>query len=319
MKRGFFRRKQKKENNDIARELTQIPTKEIITDKDILENDDDFFFDPDLEDFDDAKPGEDISHEDTAEENFVEAPAEKFIRDADPVEDEDVDEDILNPPEEPSREGSSTSQSELEDENEILSEGYFVEEDDTVGAFEAALENYFGVGNDADEASDDVGDIVDTIINNTSEADVEAGKDIDKEKEVLKTLIEEVQQEDIEDSDMEEVEVEKENNMDKIIEQNVLMAVEHDQTSIAKLSESTGRIEKMLGKHGEDYTKELSKAFENLISKDPGAAATIFMAATVATLQAYDGDTDKMAEELEIDDRDITMAEYEFNARYKAN
>ena len=40
------------------------------------------------------------------------------------------------------------------------------------------------------------------------------------------------------------------------------------------------------------------------------------MAATVAALKSYDGDVDKMAEELNIDDRDIAMAEYEFNSRY---
>lgn len=102
--------------------------------------------------------------------------------------------------------------------------------------------------------------------------------------------------------------------MDKEIEKNLVATVEHD----TRVSTDTApsRLEKMLNKHGKDFTDELSKTFESLISKDPNAASIIYMAATVAALKSYDGDVDKMAEELSIDDRDIAMAEYEFNSRY---
>lgn len=110
-------------------------------------------------------------------------------------------------------------------------------------------------------------------------------------------------------------EKDEESEMDKVIESSALEVIGMKNAQIA-VGNTTGKIEKMLAKHGEDYTSELSKAFETLIKSDPSAAATIYMAATVATLNTFEGDADKMAEALDIDDRDITMAEYEFHARY---
>lgn len=111
-----------------------------------------------------------------------------------------------------------------------------------------------------------------------------------------------------------ETEREEFDEMNKNFEKDVLAVIDSKNEVTEKVT-GPSKLVKMLEKHGDEFTAELSKSFESLIKNDPDAAATIFMASTVATLQTYEGNIDKMSEELGIDDRDIAMAEYEFNAR----
>ena len=83
----------------------------------------------------------------------------------------------------------------------------------------------------------------------------------------------------------------------------------------SEVVEPKNNLEKILSKHSEEFTQELSKSFQNLLEKNPEAAATTFITTIVTTLQVYGGDINKMSEALGIDDRDIAMAEYEFKSR----
>ena len=309
----FFKgKKQKRE-----KELVQAFIKEEVKLAELEDSDEDEYYDPDDDYYD---PEVEFEENDTLEGDYSNNELSDEVENDDDTDlyndEEQAEEDIQE-----STEDESISENELadttlaaDDTSEIIttSESEFKEEEfDSEALMESILDEYFGIKED--QSNTDSAEKTDE-----PKSDNETAVNTEASENTSEEILENISESEIidESSEVIESEVSKEDFMDKIIEQNVMTVVEPNSNEVA-LSKSTGKLEKMLDKHGEDYTKELSKAFESLIEKDPSAAATIFMAATVATLQTFDGDTDKMAEELDIDDRDISMAEYEFHARYK--
>lgn len=72
---------------------------------------------------------------------------------------------------------------------------------------------------------------------------------------------------------------------------------------------------KQIQKNSDESAEEMKKVFGRIIEHDPATAEKIFMVTMVTALKRAGGDTEKLAEDLGVDEKDIIMANYEYELR----
>ena len=78
----------------------------------------------------------------------------------------------------------------------------------------------------------------------------------------------------------------------------------------SKLTDS--QLGHMITKNTEDYVKEITAVFKNLVEMDHDIARRLYISAIVSCIKIYNGDIEAMCEKLDIDERDAIMANYEY-------
>lgn len=72
---------------------------------------------------------------------------------------------------------------------------------------------------------------------------------------------------------------------------------------------------KQIQKNSDESAEEMKRVFGRIIEHDPATAEKIFMVTMVTALKRAGGDSEKLAEDLGVDEKDIIMANYEYELR----
>lgn len=164
------------------------------------------------------------------------------------------------------------------------------------------------------------------------EAEVEAEPEQELEAETADNL--ETEQEEVQEEKYENVK-ENANNMSNEVDIRTLETDNGDPNAFYALTEvenkttqelkeidfsKASHLCKQIHKSQDTSSEEMKKVFATLIENAPEAAEMLFMATMVTAIKIAGGDTEEIAESLNIDEKDLIMANYEYELRKsKAN
>ena len=224
-----------------------------------------------------AETVEEVSEEAAEEPDFMDPPAE-LEDDADLSDDDFFDEN------------DGEESSETIEENELVEQ-----EDAATGENEILSEN----NNEGQEVEKNIDEPIEDP--QDDEIDLEDDDEID---EILEEEEKDMGNKEIENNEVEAEKVEAETaKTEEAINELALVAQ-------SKLTDS--QLGHMITKNTEDYVKEITAVFKNLVEMDHDIARRLYISAIVSCIKIYNGDIEAMCEKLDIDERDAIMANYEY-------